>query len=84
MLLASVMSAITKRAMCANSGHRFREITAGRLLEIEQDRDVVALPEFLADRFENGFTLVGEASEDQHRFLADGVDHVAQLFIVEQ
>jgi hypothetical protein len=64
--------------------NRSSEILAGRLVEVEQDREVVALPQFLSQGIEHRLALRREAAEDQHGLGGDGVDGIADLLIVEK
>jgi hypothetical protein len=50
-------------------GDRPCEILIGRLLEIKQDRQVITLAKFVANRVENNFTLRREPAKNQHHLL---------------
>lgn len=55
------------------------DVPAGRLVEIEEDWQVVPLAEFISDGVENGFTLRTESAKNQDDFRCDRVDDVADF-----
>ena len=65
-------------------GDRFRQVSAGRLFEVEEDWGVVMLAQFLADGTENRLARGGETTEDEDDFRSDGVDDVAELVVIEK
>jgi hypothetical protein len=58
------------RHMC-QGGNGFGNVTIRRLLEIEQDRQVVPLPQFVTNGVENGFAFGSEAAKNQENFRCD-------------
>ena len=64
--------------------HCAGQVLAGRLVEVEEDRRVVAPSQFLPEGIKHRLALVREAAEDQDDLRGDGVDDVANPFIVEE
>ena len=59
-------------------------VLARWLVEVEQDRQVLVLAEFVTEGIKNCFALRREAAKDQDSFFTDGVDNVADFLIVKQ
>ena len=78
------MSAMTNLDSPASSLHRLREVLRLRLVEVEDDRQVAALAEFLAQPLQDCDPAFGEPPEQQHALSTDGVDDVADFLVVEQ
>jgi hypothetical protein len=55
----------------------------GRNIEVEQDRKVIAPAEFLTQRIEHGFALIGEATEDQHPLGGDNFGDLTNFLIIQ-
>src|SRR4051794_24271878 len=62
----------------------FGDVAGGWDIEVEQDRQVVVLTQFLAYGVENRFALWRKTPQDQHRFPRDRVDNLTDLLVVEQ
>ena len=60
------------------------EVLRLRLVEVEDDWEVAALAEFLAQPLQDGDPAFGEPPEQQHALSTDRVDDVAYLLVVEQ
>ena len=75
--LGSVMSAMTNRAMCASVETVSVRSRLCGLLEIEEDRQVVAAPEFVAQCVKDRFSFRREAAQDEDYLRGDRVNHVA-------
>src|SRR3954453_7002089 len=60
------------------------EVLAGWLVEVEQDRHVAPVAQFLAQSVEDCFALRGETPKDEYCLLSDGVDDVADFRIIQQ
>src|SRR5208283_5686741 len=65
-------------------GDRVGKVFAGRLLEIEQDRQIIALAELVSNRVENHFSLRREAAENEHHFGSDGVNDTADFLVIQK
>ena len=59
------------------------EVLARWLVEVEQDRQVLVLAEFVTEGIKNCFALRREAAKDQDSFFTDGVDNVADFLDCE-
>src|SRR6516165_1697833 len=62
----------------------FSEILRLWLVEVENDRQVAAVSEFFPQPLQDLNAALSEAAQQKHAFLSDGVDHVADLLVVEQ
>ena len=67
-------SSVTVSVMSRGAGH----------VEVEQDRDVVTLAEFLTYRVKHRLTVIRESAEDQHHLGCDCVDDAADFLVVEE
>jgi hypothetical protein len=79
-----VMSAITKLDKPASRRTVSVKSLVLGLVEVEHHRDEVPFPEFIAQPLEDSEPAAGKAAKQQDTLLADGVDDVADLFVVEQ
>ena len=64
--------------------NRFGDVPVGRLLEIEKDRQVIPLAEFVTDRIENGLALGSDPAKDQDDLGRDGVNETSNVFFMEE
>ena len=65
-------------------GDRPRQVLAGGLVEIKQDRRVIALAKLVSNRVENNFSLRRETAQNQNYFGSDRVDDAADFFVIQK
>ena len=61
----------------------FRQITAGQLIKVEQNRDVRVCAQSFTEDIEDGFTPGREASKNENGFLGNRVDQSTNFLVVE-
>jgi hypothetical protein len=64
--------------------NRFCEVSTGWFNKINQNRDVIALSEFVTNRIENDFSVRRETPENQDNFGGDCVNDVPDSGIAQK
>ena len=62
----------------------FREISACRFVEVEDNRQVIVLPKFLSESIEDCLSLKGEFLRVPHDLGRDGVNYITKFFVVQK
>src|SRR5438128_2167611 len=62
----------------------FRQITAGWLVKVKQNRDVSVCAQGFSEGIEDGLALRDEATKNEDSFSGNGIDHVTNFRVVQQ
>src|SRR6516225_2739718 len=61
-----------------------RKIAPLWAFKIKNDWQETLIPKCVPQRVKNGFSILRKATEDQHRFRGDRVDHITNLLVVKK